>query len=95
MNWTPGPWRLDEGHKLADDTYHFIDAGKGYFTKGGSFGIAGYMSRADACLIASAPELAEALNDALLVMTSQVVSLEERADAITRARHALQKAGVL
>lgn len=33
--------------------------------------------------------LVEALNDALMVMTSQKVRIEEQADAITKARQAL------
>lgn len=38
-------------------------------------------------------ELLEALKDALLVMTSQKVTIEEQADAITNARAAIAKAG--
>jgi hypothetical protein len=51
-------------------------------------------AKANARLIAAAPELAEALYDALLIMTSQRVRLEEQADAITKARAALAKAGI-
>jgi hypothetical protein len=59
---TPGPWRIDEdeyGHRLFCDEYHGVCAGKGFFPEG--FRITGYMSHADARLIAAAPELLEAL----------------------------------
>lgn len=52
----------------------------------------GPTSEANALLIAAAPDLLAALTDALLVMTSQKTTLEEHADAITKARIAINKA---
>jgi hypothetical protein len=45
-----------------------------------------------ALFIASAPQMYEALNAALAVMTSKTVALEEQADAITMVRRALERA---
>lgn len=60
---TPAPWVIDKEHELADEDYHFILSGDGFHrdetNKG--FIIADYMSKYDACLIASAPELLEVL----------------------------------
>lgn len=62
---TIGPWVLDAPehaqHIIQD--YHFIDAGKGYHCErsGNGFGIAGFMSQADAQLIAAAPDLLHAV----------------------------------
>lgn len=54
-------------------------------------GIPGH-SRDKAPLIAAAPELLEALEKALQVMTSQRTRLEDQADAITAVRAAIAKA---
>lgn len=62
---TPGPWVLDDFHhapsrkKIVSADYHYVDAGKGFYPKG--FGLSLVASEADARLIASAPELLEAL----------------------------------
>ena len=47
---------------------------------------------ANALFIAAAPEMYEALNAALEVMTSKKVALEEQADAITTVGRALARA---
>jgi hypothetical protein len=47
---------------------------------------------ANALFIAAAPEMCEALNAALDVMTSKKVTIEEQADAITLVRRALERA---
>lgn len=91
--YTPGPWILDceEDHAdvIADD-YHFIDGGIGF--TGGSepgFGLSGLMSPADARLIASAPELLEAL-----IALHAVASVERDEDyaAVTNAAAIIAKA---
>jgi hypothetical protein len=67
---TPGPWILDfphpgtDGESLVSPSYHFVDAGKGYYPNG--FGLSLVASEADARLIAAAPELLEALEMAQL-----------------------------
>lgn len=65
--WTPGPWLLDQ-HSLGvvDEYYHSIWAGAGMPATderpgADGFHITGYMSAAEARLIAAAPELVEAL----------------------------------
>ena len=69
---TPGPWELDppdEAHVTGEE-YHVIRAGCGFLAEGkeereAGFRIAGHMSAADGCLMASAPELLEALREAV------------------------------
>lgn len=67
MSHTPGPWRLtvDPTKRGAED-YYAIDAGKGYHEPGTpGFGITGFLEQSDALLISAAPELLEALKDAV------------------------------
>ena len=52
----------------------------------------GRAGHSSALFIASAPEMYDALNSALDVMTSKKVALEEQADAITAVRRALWRA---
>lgn len=66
---TPGPWKegikIVQGHPI-DHDYRFIDAGLGFYSKENTgFGITGYISEADAKILAAAPELLEACEDAL------------------------------
>jgi len=66
--FTPGPWRLDDGerhHNLLSDEYHAIDAGPGFYAGPniGGFCLTGFMTGADAQLIASAPTMLAALQD--------------------------------
>lgn len=97
---TPGPWVLDDVDNHADviaDDYHFIDAGTGCTgMRDPGFGIAGCMSLADARLIASAPELLEALR-ILYAETADHVALNNFGDShhnqsMRMARDALAKA---
>jgi len=66
---TQGPWRLDdaERHHNLSDEYHAIDAGQGFYAGPhiGGFCLTGFMTRADAQLIAAAPELYDAADMAL------------------------------
>ena len=62
--WTPGPWRVDDEihQNVVESDYHVIDGGAGFH--GGpaeGFSAIGFMSVANARLIAAAPNLAEAL----------------------------------
>jgi hypothetical protein len=66
--YTPGPWQLDKRDGFNDsfisERYHFITAGCGYYTgeDDNGFELCGCISPANARLIASAPELLEALS---------------------------------
>jgi hypothetical protein len=64
---TPGPWRLNL-HFLDTDLYREIAAGREYFNPQNpqaltGFSLTGYMSAADARLIAAAPDLLAALRE--------------------------------
>lgn len=93
---TPGPWRLDSAMHahVVDDEYHAIDAG----FNGDGFSLLGFMSIADARLIAAAPELLETLREFLLYFTSgNDVPVERatiKADSVlvAKARAAIAKA---
>ena len=67
---TVGPWiqqmmtTLEEGVECRQPSYREIVAGKGFYPEG--FGLTGFMSKEDAQLIASAPELLEACKLALV-----------------------------
>ena len=70
---TPGPWILTENQKAEDSVftgnYRLIEAGRGYFTDSvPGFCLSGYISRADALLIAAAPELLAALRAMVCMM---------------------------
>ena len=58
---TPGPWI----HTEDDDNYHAVTAGCGYHVNSDDdgFEIAGCISKANAMLIAAAPDLLEALEE--------------------------------
>jgi hypothetical protein len=65
---TPGPWRyLPDGPsclrtEIRKPNYRTIEAGHGFFGDGGhGFELTGYLSEADAMLVAAAPELLAAL----------------------------------
>lgn len=69
---TPGPWRLDEkgvgNDHIIDGEYHVIEAGIGYCgPNSAGFGLHGFMSIADARLIAAAPKLLKALEGIMRV----------------------------
>jgi hypothetical protein len=64
MNHTPGPWKLDE-HQ--NDAYHLVGARQDYSDESLIFrmdcNVASQETDANACLIAAAPELLEALHN--------------------------------
>jgi hypothetical protein len=66
---TPGPWILDDPRRVRPEYvgYHHIDAGKGFHDEhtGTDFGLSGFMSEADARLIAAAPDLLDMLKRVL------------------------------
>lgn len=109
--FTPGPWRLDDraghaGHAhLIRGLYHYIDAGCGYCLEGHApgFTISALLSQADARLIAAAPDLVSALQEALEFVDGQVDVVDgdygeprpNRAMSLAQEiRQALGKAGV-
>jgi hypothetical protein len=81
LEHTPGPWRLDL-HFLGEDHYRCIAAGlSAYYwdrKEATGFSLTGYMSQADASLIASAPRLL-AERDALLVQRDKLLAALEKA----------------
>lgn len=73
MKHTPAPWLVDEDPyqtNLVSDIYHNITAGIGYFNEGRDpgFSLTGFMSKADARLIAASPDLKETLEEILEVL---------------------------
>jgi hypothetical protein len=84
---TPGPWRAYKRNNpigLADYEVHFGEDGEC---------IAEVVHvGADAKLISASPDLLEALEISLDVMTSKKTTLEDQADAITLARRSINKA---
>jgi hypothetical protein len=109
--FTPGPWKLDDtsahyGHAhLIHGFYHFIDAGCGYCIDGNpdpGFSLSALMSIADARLIAAAPDLVSALQEALEFVDAYVDVIDgdgelrpNRAMSLDQEiRQALGKAGV-
>ena len=90
MNHTPGPWqqhapRIDG---KIDQTYREITAWNGFHPEG--FGLSGFMSEADARLIACAPELLEALRG--LAYPGPHEGQPSEADRIATARAVIAKA---
>lgn len=92
---TPGPWR-DNGDPTMDDPseeYHEIVGGRGCYPDG--FALTGYISTANARLIAAAPELLEALRG----LTAKINTLWDKgittgmnANDLRDARDAIAKA---
>ena len=94
--FTPGPWRVsDVDHEgIADDSYHFIAAGKECHGNGpdGGFEIAGCMSTSDARLIAAAPELFEALREFIRIQDAYANAIYcEDAEEADKAMESLRK----
>lgn len=78
---TPGPWRLDDRSVhgvLVTEDYHFVDAGDGYQRADGigGFGLAFYANKADAELIASAPETAQQRDELLAACKNMIASFD-------------------
>lgn len=88
---TPGPWRAYEPDYLKTTDrelgpYFFIEAGDAALSLGG-FHLAGYLTPADAHLIAAAPELLAAL----IAMDAEFLARDD--DPVkARARAAIAKA---
>lgn len=70
MKHTPGPWQeaAPEIDGIVEENYRFIQAGRGI--KGDGFKITGYVSPADALLLAAAPDLLQACESALLGLSN-------------------------
>ena len=95
--YTEGPWKLvnsDERLGEHQDNYYFIDAGFGFHdprvNPGKGFGIQSFVNKADAHLIAAAPDMYEALKlmEPLLACFSDAdfqYSVNEARLAITKA----------
>ena len=93
---SPGPWRWSSGYTNGngEPTWSLI-AANGYGILSCDIPNAPQSCNAhDADVLEAAPDLLEALKDALMVMTSQKVRIEEQADAITKARAAIAKAEI-
>lgn len=91
----PGPWRQYQSGAGIDPCYRNIDAGAGFFEPGRSFGLSGFMTPADAALIAAAPDLLNALHavaNALEWHENQTVEPGQESGALDLARAAIAKA---
>ena len=90
MNHTPGPWKLDE-HQ--NDAYHLVGARQDYSDESLIFrmdcNVASQETDANACLIAAAPELLEALKTLCAPTIVRPVGFGERYE---RAEAAIAKA---
>jgi len=87
---TPGPWKI--GIPADRDTQRIVAGISGCTIEVARTGIYGNGSpEADAKLIASAPDLAEALRDLLRRDTANQLTLQDRE---AKARAALKRAGV-
>ena len=66
-NHTPGPWKIMSEDEIMFGNYRGVIAGKGYLDKqtNTGFNVTAWMSESDARLISCAPELLEALKDAI------------------------------
>ena len=84
---TPGPWI----HTEDDDNYHAVTAGCGYHVNSDDdgFEIAGCISKANAHLIAAAPDLLEALEYCLDCLGDEFAL---PADCQSNARAAIDRA---
>lgn len=96
MSHTPGPWSIYEtagngGNIPARMEVVAPESERAKKLIANIYGFKLPEGRANARLIAAAPELYEALEAAYLVLTSQKTRLEEHADAVTLARAALAK----
>jgi hypothetical protein len=96
--YTPGPWRLNDAlhEHVTDDIYHAIDAGRGVHDAATNtgFSLTGFMSLADACLIAATPDLAEALREMIDEWLSADKGTALGMERCIKARAALAKAGL-
>lgn len=94
LQHTPGPWILDpeEKREHIDETYHFINAGIGFYDPdtGTGFSMSGYLSKADATLISAAPDLLDALTT--LVEATDEMDNASLFDAVRKAEVAIAKA---
>jgi len=85
--WTPGPWQ-NNGIDLVDGGPRF---GASLFTTQCGAPISDYEMYANACLIASAPDLFEALADAVALLETHYPNPAPNGQ-INRARAAMNKA---
>ena len=79
MSYTPGPWKVD----------HPYIRGNGRVIASLESGHNEVEDAANACLIAAAPELFEALRDIYAALVIEEISAETRTRARLRARDAL------
>ena len=93
MKKTPGPWKIVK-RPTSNFTYHYIEAGKGFLDENavaeGGFSISGIMIPEDAQLIASSPDLLEALK--MLLACSIVAKFPEDVETFLNAKLYAEKA---
>lgn len=92
--WTPGPWNYPE-HPKGVSTLIYAELGgnpEAFPVASATYGVPDEERKANARLIAAAPELLEALEDCVAVMDRELAGLKAIQPELSSARAAISKA---